>query len=182
MQQSIELRNNGNIEKADEYRNKYINRMAHVIEKTAPLMDKTVYYIILEYLDTKDPNRKGLRKMDLPPLLNDVLDKANISPKARQKLSVDVIGDSVYPVNRGYIDIKPIYTMGRGEINYPDAKKLTIDRQPINPERDKELIYTSQKFIAPDGQINMVVMDARREYVRYPSIQPLPGYRSLFKR
>jgi len=142
MQKSLKYKQEGNIEKSELWRNKYIDMISNVVKNTIELKDKTKYYsIILQYLDGKT----GIEKEDSEKLLSDIF----------KKLHSEGVNLSYFTPYSGTYHTANVTRRSIGLIG--KAAKYRASAPPelnaIDLEFNLNDLKKSAKMLGPDGKI-----------------------------
>lgn len=119
MQKSIEYSKKGDKEKAEYWKNKYINNMYNVIKTTINVKNKYRYGVILEYLEYASAENKELNLESAEKLFREILKRlkdegVNISYFVRGNNTLD----------KTHIEIRDIGPWGRASANYFSNEKI----------------------------------------------------------
>lgn len=134
MQKSIEYTKEGDIEKAEYWRNRYVNNMCNVIKTTINMKEKCRYGVILEYLEHTTPENKELSLCSAEKLFKEILEKLK---KEGVDISYFIRNNNL--LNKENIEIRDIGPWGRASANYYSNEK-------------RGSIGTSM-MLSPDGRI-----------------------------
>lgn len=140
----VSLRKDGNIEKAEKFRDLYTTRMANVFFTFTPLLDNPKFNIIARAADNSSKGTEGYREQDLRNLYNDICTKLEKlyqnDYNAEKRIITDKrsIKQNIYSYKRllGYINTKPSISERLNKIYSPENSEVKRTNIIISKSRE----------------------------------------------
>lgn len=134
MQKSIEYSKKGDKEKAEYWRNRYINNMYNVIKTTINMKNKYRYGVILEHLEVTTPENQELGPEFAEKLFREILKKLK---KDGINISHFIKNNNLF--NKENVEVRGIGAMGRASANYFSNKNART--------------FGTSMIVSPEGRI-----------------------------